>query len=97
MKFETFESIVNTLKEQGEILSKLYEMNVDLIEFVDPHRYVISTLIEELYGEGGLEMFDWFCYDRDYGKRTDLTAHDADGNLICQDLRGLWEYMEKYK
>lgn len=97
MKFETFESIINKLKEQDNVLSKLYEIGVDLIEFVDPYRFVISTLIEEYYGEGGLEMFNWFCYDKDYGKRTDLTAHDADGNLICQDVKGLWEYLEKHK
>ena len=97
MKFETFENIVDILKERDEDLSKLYKLGVDLIEFVDPHRFVISTLIEELYGEGGLEMFNWFCYDRDYGKRTDLTAHDADGNLICQDVKSLWEYIEKHK
>lgn len=97
MKFETFESIVNTLKEQDEIISKLYELNVDLIEFIDPHRFVISTLLEEFYGEEGLEMFHWFCYDKDYGKRTDLTAYDVDGTLVCQDVKGLWEYLEKYK
>ena len=97
MKFETFNKVIQKLDQQSQIIDKLYDMNVDLHELMHPYHSIIGDMIEEEYGELNYEMWSWFVYDRDYGRRTDLTAHDADGNQICQDVKALWEYMEKYK
>lgn len=96
MKLELFSKIIQRLKEQSEVNHKLYELGVDLIELVDTYHTIIGDMLKEEYGEEGYEMWSWFVHDRDFGRRTDLTAY-YQGEEICQDVKALWEYMEKYK
>jgi hypothetical protein len=74
MKFETFKSIIDTLKKQDKAIHELYKNKVDLIDFVDPYHYMITLLIKEVYGEEGRDWFDWFCYDSEYGEK-DWSVH----------------------
>lgn len=97
MKFKTFESIIKRLKTQSDEVSKLYSMKIDLIEFIDPYHTIISDMLKEEYGSEGIDWWNWFCYERDFGTRTDLEAFDADNNPICRDVKELWELMEACK
>jgi hypothetical protein len=54
-------------------------------------------LMIECFGVDGEDMISWWCYEKDFGKREDLTCQDKDGNLICQDLDGLYEYIQNSK
>lgn len=96
MNFEKFESIVLELKKQDKIQSKLYKCNVDLLDFIDPYHKIISELLIEVYGEEGYDWFSWFCYENNYGEKG-LGAWDENKNPICQDIKGLWEYLEHKK
>lgn len=96
MTFEKFESIVLELKKQDKVQSKLYKYNVDLIDFTDPYHKIIGELLTEVYGEEGYDWFSWFCWENDFGKEG-LEAWDENKNLICQDIKGLWKYLEHEK
>ena len=96
MKYETFAHIAIQLQKQEQVINNLYKNNVDLLEFVDPYHYVISTLIKEVYGEEGLDWWSWFCYENDFGL-GELEVWDADKNPICHDLKSLWEFLEANK
>lgn len=96
MNYENFLKVTLSLQKQQKIISELYKLNFNLIEFVYPYEQIISLLIEEIYGEGGVEMFDWFCYENDFGQKG-LEAFDKDRNLICHSHESLWEYLEKNK
>lgn len=98
MKFETFESVIVRLKNYSKKQQELYSLGVEMHEFTSPLRSIINDLIEEEYGPEGLDWWDWFCYDRDFGERTDLTAHDSElGIQICETVTTLWAYMEHVK
>ena len=86
---EVFERIVFELKEQQEKLDKVYEAGIDLIDFTGPYESVISMLIGSIYGQEGRDTFDWWCYERDFGKRTDLKMTDKDGNELCRTIEEL--------
>jgi hypothetical protein len=94
MTYETFLEIVETLQETDETISDLYKKNVDLMNFVDPYHKIITLLILEVYGKEGADWFSWFCYENDFGERG-YEAWDEDGNLICQDTKSTWEYLQK--
>ena len=96
MTFENFLKITLQLQKQDKIISNLYENNVDLIEFVDPYHHIITSLIKEIYGEEGYDMFSWFCFENDYGTGK-LKAYDVDENQICYSHESLWEYLETLK
>ena len=78
MKLETFSSIILTIKKQSEKIGALNSLDVDLTNFVDPYHNIISICIKEFYGEEGLDWFDWFCYESDFGER-DWSKHDSYG------------------
>jgi len=92
MEFKKFEKIVTLLKEQGDREVNAYDLNIDLLDFVDPYNSVIDLLIREVYGDVGDDWFGWFCYENDFG-RGDLDADDA-GVPICYDIPSLYTYLE---
>ena len=96
MTLEKFTEVIDSLKKTGEDLNKLYKLNVDLVEFVEPYETIISRLIKEIYGEEGYDWFSWFCYDRDFGEK-ELGAWDENENPICYDIKSLWEYLESLR
>ena len=91
MKFEVFEEIVNLLKEQHVKEHDLYDAGVDLIDFNDTVHSAVSHLIGVIYGIEGRDMFNWWCYEQDFGSLKD------EGVGICQSLTDLYEYLEKNK
>jgi hypothetical protein len=96
MTYENFLKVTLSLQKEGRVISELYKLNVDLIEFVDLYHKIISTLIEEIYGKHGLEMFDWFCYHNDFGQKG-YEAFDGCGNIICDSHESLWAYLESIR
>jgi len=97
IKLEVFERIVLELKEQQEKLDKAYEAGIDHINFTGPYESVISMLIGSIYGQEGKETFDWWCYEKNFGERTDLTMTDKDGNKLCRTIEELHQYLEDNK
>ena len=92
---EVFERIVFELKEQEESLDSAYKSGIDLINFTNPYESVISMLIGSIYGNEGKETFDWWCYEKNFGERTDLTMTDKDGNELCRTVEELHQYLEE--
>ncbi len=97
MKLEVFKEIVGLLKEQQEKLDTAYKAGIDLINFCDPLEQVISLLIGSYYGKEGKETFNWWCYDKNWGERIDLTMTDKDGNELCRTIEELHQWLEENK
>ena len=97
MKLEVFKQIVSKLKQQQESLDKAYEAGIDLINFTDSYESVISMLIGSIYGQEGKETFDWWCYEKNFGERTDLKMTDKDVNGLCRTIEELHQYLEDNK
>jgi hypothetical protein len=96
MIYEDFSKIVSELQKQEQVIDELHKLNVGLIEFVDPYHSIITTLINEVYGEEGADWFFWFCYENNFGTKG-LEAWDTDKNPICYSVKSLWEYIEALK
>lgn len=97
IKLEVFERIVFELKEQQEKLDKAYEAGIDHINFTGPYESVISMLIGSIYGQEGRDTFDWWCYEKNFGERTDLKMTDKDENELCRTIEELHQYLEENK
>jgi hypothetical protein len=97
MKFETFERVVHILKKNHEKIHQLYKLGIDLTEINDDLHDVISMLINSMYGVESAETFDWWCYEKEWGTRKDITFTDKDGNKLCETIEELYNYMEENK
>lgn len=91
MKYSDFLKIVLTLQKMDRVLSETNKLNVDLVNFVEPYSEIVDVLIKNIYGEGGLDWFQWFCYESEYGTRDwskgDTYRQNEDGTseLIHKD------------
>ena len=94
MKYENFLKVITAIEKQDNLVSALYDLKVDLIDWTDPYSSIIGELIKEIYGEEGVDWFNWYCYERNFGKH-ELDAWDENGEPICYDVKSLWEYLEK--
>jgi len=97
MKRQVFIEVIHLIKKQNKKIQDAYNVGVDLIEFYDSNAQAISHLIGAHYGKEGLDIFNWWCYERNFGKRTDLTMTDGDGNILCLTIDDLYEYLEENK
>ena len=102
MEYGDFLKVILGLQQESRVVSDLYDKRVDLIEFVDPYHSIISTLIKSIYGEKGLDWFQWFCHENDYGQKSWVGldgeptngATDENGEPICYSFESLWEFLE---
>lgn len=94
MKLDVFKEVIRLLKEQTERDNAVYKLNIDLTEFVSPLQTIISHLIGSIYGKDGLNTFDWWCYEKDWGTKTDMTMTDSDNNIMCETVEDLHQYLE---
>ena len=96
MTYQNFLKVLRQLEKQDMELTKLREHNVDLLDFVEPYQGILSTLMQEIYGEEAYDWFCWYCYENDYGAGK-LEAWDKEKNPICYSDKSLWEYMESIR
>lgn len=97
MEKTVFFNMIEELEKHNNTIHNLYLLGVDLTELADPLNNVIKDMMVECFGVDGEDMISWWCYEKDFGKREDLTCQDKDGNLICQDLDGLYDYISNFK
>jgi hypothetical protein len=96
MTYENFLKVITTIEKQDKAVSALYDLKVDLIEWTDPYGAIIVKLLKEIYGEEGVDWFNWYCYENNFGTGK-LEAWDENKNLICYNHKSLWEYLEKLR
>ena len=96
MTYENFLKVITAIEKQDKAVSALYDLKVDLVEWTDPYGVITGKLLEEIYGEEGVDWFNWYCYENNFGTGG-LEAWDENKNPICYNTKSLWEYLEKLR
>ena len=94
MKLEVFKDVVNKLQEQQKILDNTYNAGIDIANLFDPINYVVSHLMGSIYGIVGLDVFSWWCYEKEWGTREDITMTDENDKTLCNNIEELHVYLE---
>jgi len=97
MNLKQLKEVIETLKDLSDNESKMYGLGLDMIEYVNPYHNLINTLLDSIYTEESCEMFYWFCYEKDFGRKKDLGAWDENGKEICQEIEGLHKHLKLLK
>ena len=103
MTHEQFYKLALNYQKQTRMIDNAYKTGVDLSEFCEPYETCISVLIESAFGNAGLNWWNWYCHETDFGTKsyTDADgkptwgAHDAEGNPICYSWDSLFEELQK--
>ena len=98
MIYKQFAKFIADYKAIFDKWSKARELGIDLLEYDDLFHKVIDQLGLAYFSEGGWDWISWYVCETDFqsGKEK-YEARDTDGNLICQDVEGLYEYLVKEK
>ncbi len=96
MKFEAFSKVIELLKTFQEKEGAIFKHGIDLFNFNDDIQKVVTILIGSIYGKDGLDTFEWWCYDNEWGTKG-LTMTGDDGKLLCQTIEELHQYLEENK
>ena len=101
MTKEQFLELIELLKTMNDNSIKYMKFGIDLHEgensVVEPAYRVIDLLLDSIYTVEGVDWFNWFCYENNFGEKR-LAAHETDNEtLICQTAEELYEYIEQYR
>lgn len=97
MNITKFKEIINSLKDSENSIILGKSIGVNLYDFQDKFINVIFDLLFEIYGPDGIEIITWWCYEKNWGTRKDLTMKDKDGNLLCDTIEDLHNWLEENK
>lgn len=100
MEFEKFQVCVDLLVQQNKREGLSYENGLDIYEFSDNYHQLHRMLWEEIFTPEGLDWFEWFMWEKGGIQgvlNEDLDAWDENKNPICQDLKGLHDYLTANK
>lgn len=95
MKLESFEHLIESLKESSERDRSFYKMGLDISNISDPYHQIITHLLRVYYGKEGEEWISWFMYER--RDDEEFQAWDEDENPICYDIESLWKHVEEIR
>jgi len=100
MDFDKLQVYINLLVEQNKRERALYENGLEPFEFTDSYHQLMKMLWEEILTPEGLDWFEWFIWEKggiEGVLNEELDAWDENKNPICQDLKGLHEYLTTNK
>ena len=98
MTFANFKQITDLMVKSSIDLDKSKDLNIDLLDFVEPYHITINFLWGQILTVEGLDWLEWFMYEKGYIQdglgKSDFGAYDGDTE-ICKDLEGLYDYLTK--
>ena len=94
MEYKRFKNMVEVLRDITDRENELYDLDIDITNFLDPYMDVVNTLLEEILTEEQQDWFDWFCWENDFG-RGGLEAWNKDKKPIVEDIKGLYNEIFK--
>lgn len=101
MKFQEFESIINRMVKHHQKLDQAYKIGVDLIDGFSDIELVVSGLWGHILTNEGLDWLQWFLYEKGYINdgvgRKEIRAWEKGKEPICEDLKGLYDYLQTQK
>lgn len=99
MTYEKFKKYADLLVKYT---NKTNDLHAGLYEYISEHFSEYETIIDilwsEILTEEGLDTLNWFMYEKAYiyGDKS-VKMWDKDGNPLCKDLKGLYNYLTEIK
>lgn len=96
MKYNEFRQLIQTIEKTRERSSKLYNLDIDLINYEDSYFKIIDILMKEVFDEEGNGWMNWYLYERVGFKNKKNLATDENGKEICYDIPSLWKVVKDH-
>jgi hypothetical protein len=98
MEFSVFKKIIEEINEVWNEMEALSSLGVDCYNTKTIKTFTnLETIFwNEVYGKDGADWISWFIYEKMAPKNPhELKAFDENGDEICSNIEGLYNYLEK--
>jgi len=93
MTLQEFTYLINLIDADNKRTRDAYRLGIDLSEFSENAEAAIDCLLKHVFDEFQYETLSWWMYEKDFGRKSDVTMEDADGNEVCRTIEELHEYL----
>ena len=97
MDFKQFKEIIEGLTKVNARSHVTCQNGIDLMNYDEDYHKIITTLIKSIFDEEGYDWISWFLYERIGFDGKVLSANDANGNQICNNIKSLWDTVKPYR
>ena len=101
MTRKEFKKLMTAWKKMIDYEEKVMKTKIVHEDILDKHNLFTDIILGSLFTEHGLDWLYWFAYETDFQRKKGYDAYDNAGTkeerLICQDVNGLYDYLEKNK
>lgn len=98
MTFDHFKELTALMVESTAKEDRAYDLGINVYDHLEEKEVLIHKLWSLILTDHGLDWFNWFMYEKKYIRDgvgdPEFNAH-SDGVPICEDLKGLYEYLVK--
>lgn len=98
MTYNEFKDIVDLMVKHNQKLDSAYKLKINLLEAFEEIDKAINLMWDQILTTEGVDWLNWFLYEKGYINdgigRKDLQAWDENKNPICEDLKGLYDYLK---
>lgn len=92
MKKEEFIKIINTITKIDDIITKLYDIGVDIVNSpLYDYVGIADTLWTYIYGKEGMDIINWWLYES-----VDKIITIDDENIDVTKVEDLYDFLNKY-
>lgn len=97
MKYELFEKIMTNVLDSVKREDVAYHTGIDLTEVNTGYRNAIDHLLENEFGEGKLDLINWWLSDEEKILRfsSSLISEAGKESLDLSTIEKLWNYITK--
>lgn len=97
--YAEFKKIIDLQIAHSKRLDKLHDLGIDFVELFSQTDTIIDLLWSQILTEHGEDWLDWYLYEKDgiSGKPKKHMTATNDGQVICKDLRGTYNYLMENK
>lgn len=100
MTFEQFNKFINQIKEYNNLIDKFNEIfraSIWESPFVEIPFTWVNTIIESNFSEEGIDLLNWWLFEKDFGNNAYLETYDEKGNIIpSETIEDIWEIIKPY-
>ena len=79
ISFELFKECMEALVKENQYIDQCNKLDIHIFENLYCGSMLVK-LMDTLFG--GFDNVDWWCYEKDYGKRKDMDVILSDGTII---------------
>lgn len=92
MKKEEFIKIINTITKIDDIITKLYDIGVDIVNSpLCDYVRIADTLWTYVYGDEGMDVINWWLYES-----VDKIITIDGENIDVTKVEDLYDFLNKY-